>query len=141
MSVQNDRLRIFVDSNVLISAILSQKTISSQLLEYAVENHRLVICSYSITEVSSVINNKFPSKVNLWDHFLNSFEFELTYTPSDHRPYLIPYIRDQKDIPILVSIVIAEPDILITGDKDFHTDEIKKYVTVYTPSDFLRDIR
>jgi predicted nucleic acid-binding protein len=63
----------------------------------------------------------------------------ITYTPADYRPYSIPDIRDEKDIPILVSIVIAEPDILITGDKDFHTDEIKEYISVYTPSDFFRD--
>lgn len=70
---------------------------------------------------------------------MTSLEFELTYTPSDHRSYSIPDIRDEKDIPILVSFVIAEPDILITVDKDFHTDEIKEYLAVFTPSDFLRD--
>ncbi len=31
MSVENERLRVFVDSNILISAVLSQKSISSQL--------------------------------------------------------------------------------------------------------------
>lgn len=139
MSVKNETLRVFVDSNILISAILSQKSISSQLLEYIIEYHQLVICSYSITEVSRVINKKFPNKMNIWDRFLTSLEFDLTYTPSDHTPYLIPEIRDEKDIPILVSFVIAEPDILITGDKDFHTDEIREYLTVYTPADFLRD--
>ncbi|GGB38156.1 putative toxin-antitoxin system toxin component, PIN family [Virgibacillus dakarensis] len=139
MSVKNETMRVFVYSNILISAVLSEKSISSQLLEYIIEYHQLVICSYSITEVSRVINKKFPNKVNIWDQFLTTLEFELTYTPSDHRPYSIPDIRDEKDIPILVSLVIAEPDILITGDKDFHTDEIKEYFTLYSPSDFLRD--
>lgn len=139
MSAKNEKLRIFVDSNILISAVLSHKSISSQLLEYILRCHQLVVCSYSITEVSRVMNREFPKSVNTWDRFLTSLDFELTYTPSDHRPYVIPNIRDEKDIPILVSLVIAEPDIFITGDKDFHTDEINEFLPVYTPSDFLRE--
>ena len=50
----------------------------------------------------------------------------------------IPPIRDEADIPILVSVIIAQPDILITGDQDFHKSEIQEYVAVYTPSDFLK---
>lgn len=50
-----------------------------------------------------------------------------------------PYIRDPKDFPLLASTLIAKPDLFISGDKDFHTDEIKEFLVVYTPADFLRD--
>jgi predicted nucleic acid-binding protein len=32
----------------------------------------------------------------------------------------------------------AEPDLLVTGDKDFHTKEIQEFFTVCTPGEFLQ---
>lgn len=64
--------------------------------------------------------------------------FEIAYTPSDLSTVNAPYIRDPKDLPILVSAMVAQPDIIVTGDLDFHTPEIKEYFTVMTPADFLR---
>jgi len=98
-----------------------------------------VICSYSITEVSQVIKNKFPNGMQTWERFFTILECELIYTPSDFRKYDTPYIRDEKDIPILVSVALAKPDLFATGDKDFHTGETKQYLHVCTSSDFLRD--
>ena len=138
MGEKNDSLRVFIDSNVLISEIHSEKSISRKLLLLVAEQHRLVMCSYSISEVSRVINKRFPNKFCEWERFLSLLEFELVYTPENPLAFRIPYIRDEKDIPILVSALLAQPDILVTGDHDFHTDEIKEYLVVYTPAEFLR---
>lgn len=125
MNEKNNVFRVFVDSNVLISAIQSETSVSRKLLLLLSEDHHLIICSYSITEVSRIISKRFPSKLSEWDHFLTRLEFELIYTPSD--------------IPILVSAILAEPDILVTGDHDFHTHGIQEHFAVYTPVDFLRN--
>jgi putative PIN family toxin of toxin-antitoxin system len=138
MSKKNNSFRVFVDSNVLISAIRSNQSISSKLLNLVLEEHHLIICTYTLTEVSRVINKRFPNMIATWDRMLSSLEFELSYTPSDVSTYKVPYIRDEKDIPILVSAIIAQPDILVTADFDFHTSEIQEYFAVYTPSDFLK---
>ncbi len=138
MSETNKGLRVFVDSNILISAVLSEKSNSGRLLRILIEQHHLIICSYSLTEVSKVIQRKFPTHIAKWDKFLTTLEFELTYTPSDLSTVKIPPIRDEADVPILVSVMIAQPDILINGDLDFHTPEIQEYFAVYTPADFLR---
>ncbi|WP_211236980.1 hypothetical protein [Aneurinibacillus terranovensis] len=39
---------------------------------------------------------------------------------------------------IVVSALLAQPDILVTGDQDFHTPEIKEQLVVLSPSEFLR---
>ena len=65
MSGTNNGMRVFVDSNVLISAVISDKSISSQLLKVIVEKHHLIICSYSITEVSKVLDRKFPNHISI----------------------------------------------------------------------------
>lgn len=138
MNEKNNGLRVFVDSNVLISAMHSESSVSRKLLLFLVEEHQLIICSYSLTEVSRVLEKRFPHKVSDWDHFLTKLEFELAYTPSDPSTFSAPHIRDEKDLPILVSAIIAQPDILVTGDYDFHTPEIQECFPVLTPADFLR---
>lgn len=137
MSV-NSGLRVFVDSNVLISAVRSEKSISGRLVDLLIEDHHLIICSYSVTEVSRVLSARFPEAMATWDRFLTSLEFELTYTPSNPGSFSAPAIRDEKDLPILVSALLAQPDVLVTGDLDFHTTEIKEQLVVMTPSDFIR---
>lgn len=72
-------LRVFVDSNILISAIHSDRSISGKLLKFVIEEHQLVICSYSITEISKVLQRKLPGLLTKWDRFLTSLEFELAY--------------------------------------------------------------
>jgi len=139
MSEKNNVFRVLVDSNVLISAMRSEKSLSSKLIHLLINEHHLIICSYSITEVSRVINERFPEALLLWDRFMSRLEFELTYTPTDPSSFEAPFIRDEKDVPILVSAIIAQPDILITGDYDFHTPEIQEYFAVYTPADFLKN--
>lgn len=122
----------------MISAVLSETSISAKLLRYVIEEHELVICSYTLTEASKVIERKFPKRLSLWDKFLTSLEFELTYTPSGLSLVQAPPIRDKADLPILVSAIVAQPDFLVTGDYDFHTLEIQEYFNVLTPADFLK---
>lgn len=135
---ENNGLRIFIDTNILISAVLSESSISAKLIRYVIEEHKLVMCTYAITEASKVMERKFPKRLSLWDKFLSSLEFELTYTPSNVSTLQVPPIRDKADLPILVSAMVAQPDILITGDYDFHTPEIQEFFTILTPADFLR---
>lgn len=139
MSEIETKLRVFVDSNVLISAVLSEKSPCRLLMREIINNHRLILCSYSLNEVSRVLKQKFPGKMTEWDYMLTSFDFELAYTPEELSTFDAPYIRDPADLPILVSALVAEPDILVTGDKDFFTPEIQEYFAVYTPADFLRN--
>lgn len=138
MNGKSNALRVFVDSNILVSAVLSESSVASKLLTLLIEQHRLIICSYSITEVSKVIQRKFPKIIPKWDKFLTTLEFEIAYTPSDLSTLKVPYIRDPKDLPILVSAMVAQPDIIITGDLDFHTPEIQEHFTIMTPGDFLK---
>lgn len=100
--------------------------------------HRVVVCEESIHEVFDVMKERFPEALTDWDRLLAQTDFELVYTPK-HIDFRVPPICDKKDTPILVSAILAEPDIMISGDKDFHTQEIREYFAVYTPADFLRD--
>ncbi|UJL46958.1 putative toxin-antitoxin system toxin component, PIN family [Virgibacillus sp. NKC19-16] len=139
MNETGNKIRVFIDSNILISALLSEKSHCRRLIRVLIQDHILILSSYSIDEVSRVLKRKFPDKLVEWDYMLSNIDFELAYSPEDISLFDVPHIRDEEDLPILLSALNVKPDIFVTGDKDFHTEEIQEFLVVYTPADFLRD--
>lgn len=70
------------------------------------------------------------------DRFIQELPFSLAYTPERIDAKKYPEIRDKKDLPILVTAILEDVDILITGDADFAAVEIKR-PEVLTPAGFL----
>ena len=62
--------------------------------------------------------------------------FEDRVTVEIIEPGKYPFIRDKKDLPVLVSAITEDVDILITGDKDFSGLGINR-PEVFTPNQFL----
>lgn len=46
-----------------------------------------------------------------------------------------PYMRDEQGLPILVSAIIGDVDVFVTGDKDFYCINIEK-PQIVSPKDF-----
>lgn len=112
-------MRILIDTNVLLSAILFPSPLMNEVLERVTSEHTLILCSYVIDELHEVFDRKFESKKVFLDEFLSKLSYDFIYTPTDINPEKYPEIRDKNDLPILVSALIAGVDLIITGDKDF----------------------
>ena len=114
-------MRILIDTNILISAMLNPNGTPYQAYLKAVTypNHA-IICDQNIEELKRIFNKKFPSKLDALDRFLSvaSLSIEIVQVPieEDSSEYLI---RDFNDRPILRAAIFAKADILLTGDKDF----------------------
>jgi putative PIN family toxin of toxin-antitoxin system len=108
----------------------------SKLVDLITDNDTIVLSSYSVEELKIVVKRKFPGKYPVLDEFLRELPFELTYTPDLIDANQYPYIRDQKDLPILVSAISEDVDILITGDKDFSDIEIER-PEILTTAEFI----
>jgi len=130
-------MRIMIDTNIFISAILFPGSTPSKLVEKVLDKYHLVLCSQIIEELHEVFNRKFDNKISCLEEFLFKLSYELVYTPQkiDKKEY--PEIRDQKDLPILVSSILGDVDYLITGDKDFFDIEIERPI-IMTAKDFLK---
>ena len=103
------------DTNILFSALLFPASLPAQVLFYVTKNHNLVLCDYIISELQGVISRKRPDLLADIDVLLAELSFELIPTPREPGK-LIP---DPKDHPILNAAVIADIDIIISGDKHF----------------------
>ena len=129
-------MRVMLDTNVLVSAAVLSSHHILHLLDELSERHTIVLSTYVVDELKRVTREKFPGKSMIVEQFLRELPFELTYTPeriiqSDH-----PDIRDEKDLPILVTATNEDVDVLVSGDKDFAPLVIER-PEVLTPREFL----
>ncbi|MDR1179557.1 MAG: putative toxin-antitoxin system toxin component, PIN family [Spirochaetales bacterium] len=128
-------MRIMLDTNVLISAIVFPNDRMDTLIYKAALDHRLILSSYIIDELLKVTERKFPAKAKDVDLFLTRLPYELVYTPKEPKRDLFT-IRDMDDYPALYSAIVEDVDLFVTGDDDFLDVEIEK-PEIITPSEFL----
>lgn len=106
------------------------------LIEKVIEEHTLVLSTYVVDELKGVVERKFPGKVKAIEKFLTVLSYELAYSPQDYEGTPLFAIRDQKDYMVLHTAIVADVDILVTGDKDFTDVEIER-PEILTPKEFL----
>ncbi|MCL2107530.1 MAG: putative toxin-antitoxin system toxin component, PIN family [Oscillospiraceae bacterium] len=131
-------MRIALDSNVFVSAVVFGSEALGQLLAYVSERHTLVLSSYVIDELARVVRTKFPGKVAAMDSILFNLSYESEYTPQRLPVHDLFKIRDPKDEKVLYSAITADCDILITGDKDFRDIDIDR-PEIMTPAAFIAE--
>ena len=127
-------MRIMLDTNILISMLIFGSM--DRVIDKIIENHKIVLCSYVIDELHEVIERKFPSKQETLEEFLIKLPFELIYTPKTIEKHGMFVKRDIDNEKVLYSAIMADVDILLTGDKDFSDLDIER-PEILTPSEFL----
>lgn len=107
----------------------------AKVFSHLLEKHTVIISSYTKEECVEVFENKFPAKKEQLEIFFDGINFEEFKSPEkiDEKKY--PKIRDIKDLPVLVSAILSDADILLTGDKDFEDIKIDKPL-IFTPSKY-----
>ena len=128
-------MRVMLDTNVLVSAIIFPNDRMNSLIFKAALDHQLVLSSYIIDELLSVVKKKFPEKTKDVDLFLTRLPYEMTYTPRE-QSHAFFNIRDKDDYQVLYSAIIEDVDLFVTGDNDFEDVNIEK-PEIVTPSEFL----
>lgn len=74
-------MRIMLDTNVLISALLFPGAKMDAMMNCIFMQHQLVLSSYVVDELKSVVRRKFPKKEQAIDKLLMMISFEYVYTP------------------------------------------------------------
>ena len=125
-----------LDTSILISAIVFRSKPMNSIINLLAERYSLVLCSYIIDELHEVVDEKFGDKKNDLEKFLLELPFELVYTPQSLPKHNLFTISDADDEKILYSAIIADVDILITGDKHYDEVEIER-PEILSPAEFL----
>jgi predicted nucleic acid-binding protein len=139
-------VRVFLDSNVILSGLLSERGAPRIILDLLSLRLPFLIGStgrYNLIEIERNLKNKMPSLLFLYKAYLPKLNLKVIPLP---RPEDIRDFSGQiaeKDIPVLISAIRSKADFLVTGDKQHFgkMKELDKYpFHVLTPSEFLDSI-
>lgn len=108
-------MRILVDTNIMISALLFPRSKPAKALLYTAEHHEMVLCDRNLYELRDVLQRKAPKALPDAEVLLAELSYELI--PAAYHAEKL--IRDAKDQPILNAAIVSDVDIILTGDKDF----------------------
>ena len=125
-------MRVLVDTNILFSALLFPNSRPAQALMHVAEYHDMVLCDRNIVEIRDILRRKAPKYLPDAEVLLAELSYELI-PAVDHAEKLI---RDAKDQPILNAAIVADVDIILTGDKDFLSMDME-HPKCMTAADFL----
>lgn len=114
-------MKVLIDTNILISAALSNKGTPYKAFIKAVNfPFRGIICEQNISELRRIFSSKFPNRLYALETFLSTALLTLDYVAIPDMIYDIEQqLRDENDRPILRAAIHANADIILTGDKDF----------------------
>lgn len=136
-------MRIFVDSDVIISSLLSKSGAAYSLLN--ITSLQLFISSLSKKELEIVLERLNIEKDKLTSLIEENLEVILI---KDSMPQIkesfAQYVLDENDAHIVAGAKVANADFLITYNiKDFKIEKIKKELDMLTltPGNFLQYLR
>lgn len=125
-------MRVFLDTNVLVSAFTT-RGLCSDILRTVLAEHDLVIGAAVIDELRRVLKRFGIPKPQIEEivGFLGSYVSSTD--PSSRR---LPTVRDPDDAVILAQAVGASAEVLGTGDKDLLVIAGESPISILSPRGF-----
>ena len=126
-------MRIVLDTNVLIAALISQGR-CSDLLEHCAIHHQLVTSDFILTELQQKMVEKFgysTEEAQAAEALLRP-QMEIV----EPAPLSSPACRDSDDDLVLGTAVAGAADCIVTGDKDLTVISSYEGIAIMTPRDF-----
>jgi predicted nucleic acid-binding protein len=135
--------KVFLDSNVIRSGLVSERgapRLVLDILSLGLPVLRGVTGRYNLTEIERNIARKLPAARSVLNECLPRMNLEIVFLPFSDEMEPFRGIVDDKDLPVLVSAVIAKADYFLTGDKRLMSHLKKASGLSFLgcqPSDFL----
>lgn len=144
--MERKSVRIFLDSNVILSGLLSSTgapRIILDILTLSLPGLIGLTGRYNLIEIERNIKKKAPAVLPVYNEYLTKLHLEIVPLPSAAEVAMHSGIIADKDIPVLVSAINGQADFLITGDKKhFDKAKIRKAILcrIMNPSEFLEEL-
>jgi len=143
---QRKKCKVFLDSNVLLSGLFSDKGAPRIILDLLTLNLPILAGAtgrYNLIEVERNLKKKMPQAMPLYQKYLPRLRLEIVEMPSRSTIISMAGAIAEKDIPVLASAIACSAEYLITGDKKDFTKlrNVKKYnLKIVSPSEFIETV-
>ena len=135
--------RVFLDSNVILSGLLSDKGAPRIILDVLSLRLPFLIGStgkYNLMEIERNLKKKMPGSLTVYERYLPKLNLKIIPLPRSGEIREFSGQITDKDIPVLVSAIQSKADFLVTGDK-LHFERLKASSSypfkIITPAEFL----
>ena len=113
-------VRAFLDSNVIISGLLSDKAPPRVILD--ILSHELpfihaATAQYNLEEIERTIARKIPAIRIVFHDFMSRLRMDIIPLPTRRNLSKYRGVIADEDLPVLVSALEYRADYLVTGDK------------------------
>jgi uncharacterized protein len=136
-------VRVFLDSNVILSGLLSERgapRILLDILSLGLPFLKGLTGQYNVIEIERNLKKKLPEGPPLYKKYFPKLNLEIISLPSWEDIKKYAGISADKDVPVLVSAINGKADFLISGDKK-HFSPLKRKgplpLRILNPADFL----
>lgn len=127
-------MRVFLDTNVLVSAIASTSGLCAEILRQILLSYQLIISAPLINELENILKTKLklPDKetTDFLEFLMRSAVQAKTFTLEDIE------INDTDDIIIISSALGGKADYFVTGDKELLAIERIHSMRIISPRKF-----
>lgn len=126
-------MKIFLDTNVLISSVAT-RGLCSDLMREVFSYHQLVISPELLKEIEHVLDNKIGLPKTLIYEFIDIIKQDSVVSHSIKNFDI--EINDKSDLPILSSALNGEVEIFVTGDKELLEIEKIDNMKIISPREY-----
>ena len=134
-------MRIFLDSNVIISGIYSKAGPPGKILDlHTAGRIQIVVCKFVLEEVIRNIRVKRSKDIPALYAFLSNAPPLIVIDPDKNEILLWAKYLSHEDAIILAAAIHAGVDFFITGDKHFNSAALKSQklnLKILTPAEFI----
>lgn len=136
-------MRLFLDSNVILSGLLSSKgapRIILDLLSIEVPILNGLTGQYNLDEIERNLGHRFPNLLPIWKDYMPRMRLEIIEIPTYEEIRSLLGKMPPTDAPVLASARKGAADYLISGDKRAFPKQLVSPIRLVPPSDFLDKI-
>jgi putative PIN family toxin of toxin-antitoxin system len=136
-------VRVFLDSNVILSGLISDSGAPRIILDLlTLKLPFLIGCTgrFNVKEIERVLKKKMPHALAVYRHYLPQINLRIIPVPREQELKELSGTIADKDLPVLASAIRGKADFLVTGDKR-HFQKIKPLkdyaLKIVTPAEFV----
>lgn len=108
-------MRVFLDTNVLASALAS-RGLCADVLREVINSDELIISDPLLAELHRTLGRKFYVPERLIDEMIAFLQQDTIRAPTGDLVHI--KIKDKDDVVILSSAIHAKAEVFVTGDKE-----------------------
>ena len=131
-------MRVFLDTNVLVSAVATRGLCADVLREVLV-SHQLVISSPLLNELTNILHSKFGIPFNVITEFIEMLNQDVIL--SEQTESAVIDIQDQDDVIILSTALSGGAELFVTGDKEILALGKIQHMEIVSPRKFWEILR